>query len=84
MIYNYILGKEIYTTKEWRNILWKVSGIHTHMVNSTKEARLYNVEETVSLASGIGKVGHPTHKSVKLEHSLTPYTHKKIQNGLKT
>ena len=54
------------------------------MVNSTKEARLYNVEETVSLASGIGKVGHPTHKSVKLEHSLTPYTHKKIQNGLKT
>ena len=32
----------------------------------TKKARIYTGEETVSLVSGVGKVGQPHVKSVKL------------------
>ena len=39
---------------------------------STKEARIYNGEKTISLTSGAGKTGQPLVK--KLEHFLTPYT----------
>ena len=39
----------------------------------TKEAKIYNGEKTVSLISGVGKTGS-SHKRMKLEHSLTPYT----------
>ena len=36
----------------------------------TKEARIYNGENTASLGSGVGKVGQ---SHVKLKHLLTPY-----------
>ena len=39
----------------------------------TKDARIYNGENTVSSTSGVGKTGQLC-KSIKLEHSLTPYT----------
>ena len=39
----------------------------------TKEARIYNEEETVSSISGAKKTGHLYVKE-KLEDSLTPYT----------
>ena len=39
----------------------------------TKEARIYNEEETVSSISGAKKPGHLCVKE-KLEDSLTPYT----------
>jgi len=39
----------------------------------TKEIGIYNGEMTVSLISGVGKTGS-SHKRMKLEHSLTPYT----------
>ena len=44
---------------------------HTHHQLSTKEARIYNEKKTVSSASGVGTA---TYKSMKSEHSLTPYT----------
>ena len=46
------------------------------MVNysSTKKARIYNGEKTVPSASGVGKAGQLAYKSMKREHSLTPYT----------
>ena len=34
----------------------------------TKEARIYNEEETVSLLSGAGKTGQQHVKKMKLEH----------------
>ena len=40
----------------------------------TKEARIYNEEKIVYSASGVGKVGQKHVKSMKLEHTLTPYT----------
>ena len=39
-----------------------------------KEARIYNVEKTVSSISGAGKTGQLHKKRMKLDHSLTPYT----------
>ena len=41
-------------------------------LSSTKEARIYNGEKTISLTSGAGK--STTCKIMKLEHFLTPYT----------
>ena len=41
------------------------------ILSSTKEARIYNGEKTISLTSGAGKT---TCKRMKLEHFLTPYT----------
>ena len=43
-------------------------------LSSTKEARIYNGEKTISLTSGAGKT--TTYKRMKLEHFLTPYTQK--------
>ena len=43
-------------------------------LSSTKEARIYNREKTISLTSGAGKTGQPLVKKMKLEHFLTPYT----------
>ena len=40
----------------------------------TKEARIYNGEKTVSSISGAGKTGQLHVKTMKLKHSLTPYT----------
>ena len=40
----------------------------------TKEARIYNVEKTVSSVSGGEVIGIFTCKRIKLEHFLTPYT----------
>ena len=40
----------------------------------TKEAIIYNGEETVSLTGGAGKTGQRLKKKMKLEHFLTPYT----------
>ena len=40
----------------------------------TKEARIYNGEKTVSSINGAGKSGQPHVKTMKLEHSLIPYT----------
>ena len=37
-------------------------------LSSTKQARIYNGEKTISLTSGAGKTGQP------LEHFVTPYT----------
>ena len=40
-----------------------------------KEARIFNGEKTVVSTSGVGKAGQlHIFKSLKLEHSLTPYT----------
>ena len=44
------------------------------ILSSTKEARIYNGEKTISLTSGAGKTGQPLCKEMKLEHFLTPYT----------
>ena len=43
-------------------------------LSSTKEARIYNGEKTISLTSGAGKTGQPFVKEWNLEHFLTPYT----------
>ena len=41
----------------------------------TKEARLHDVEKTVSLISGVGKTGQVQVKEkMKLDRSFTPYT----------
>ena len=40
----------------------------------TKEARIYNREKTGFSISGTGKTGQLYVKTMKLEHSLTPYT----------
>ena len=40
----------------------------------TKEARIYNRENTIALTSGAGKTGQPLVKKMRLEHFLTPYT----------
>ena len=40
----------------------------------TKEARIYNGENTISLTSGAGKTGQPLVERMKLEHFLTPFT----------
>ena len=41
----------------------------------TKEARVYNRENTIALTSGAGKTGQPlVKKKMRLEHFLTPYT----------
>ena len=42
-------------------------------LSSTKEARLYNGEKTISLTSGAGKTGQPLVKEWN-KHILTPYT----------
>ena len=47
-------------------------------LSSTKEARIYNVEKTISLTSGAGKTGQPLVKECKLEHFLTP--HRKVNS----
>ena len=48
---------------------------HTPMdtLSLTKEARIYNGEQTISLTSGAGETGQPLVKD-KLEHFLTPHT----------
>ena len=38
-----------------------------------KEAKIYNVENAISLTSGTGKTGQPPVKEW-IEHFLTPYT----------
>ena len=43
----------------------------------TKEARIYNGENTVPIISDAGKTGQPHCKRMKLEHSLTPNTNSK-------
>ena len=40
----------------------------------TKEARIYNGAKTASSINGVGRTGTTTHKRMKLEHFLTPYT----------
>ena len=42
-------------------------------LSSTKKARLYNGDKTVSSISVAAKTGQ-LHEKMKLEHSLTPYT----------
>ena len=42
--------------------------------SSTKEARIYNGEKTITLTIGAGKTGQRPVKKMKLEHFLTPYT----------
>ena len=43
------------------------------ILSVTKEAKIYNGEETISLTSGAGKTGQPPSKEWN-EHFLTPYT----------
>ena len=42
----------------------------------TKKAKIYNREKSVPSICGAGKIGHPAHKRMRLEHFLTPYTKK--------
>ena len=68
---------------QWNKIENPEINPHTPMdtLSSTKEARIYNGEKTISLTSGTGVTGQPLVK-MKLEHFLTPYA-KISQNGLK-
>ena len=43
-------------------------------LSSTKKARIYNREKTISLTIGARKTGQPLVKKMKLEHFLTPHT----------
>ena len=40
----------------------------------TKEARIYNGAKTASSINGVGQTGTTTHKRMKLEHFLIPYS----------
>ena len=43
-------------------------------LSSTREARLYNGEKTISLTSGAWKTGQPLVKKMKLEYFQKPYS----------
>ena len=43
-------------------------------LSSTREARLYNGEKTISLTSGAWKTGQPLVKKMKLEYLQKPYS----------
>ena len=67
-----IIQKQTHRSME-QNREPKIKTTHIQSISPTKKANIYNVENIVSLISGIEKTKE-LHLRVKLEHFLKPHT----------